>query len=83
VMRKRPGTTPPRPVKRPPKATPTARMVIAATTLRRLRRRGRRVGQGGIGSRKFSTTSQMLSLMSPKVAYHWSLRGLPKGTSCN
>jgi hypothetical protein len=35
--------------------------VIAAATLRRLRRRGRRRGQGGIRGRKCSPTSPILS----------------------
>jgi hypothetical protein len=35
--------------------------VIAAATLRRPRRRGRRRGQGGIGGRKCSPTSPILS----------------------
>jgi hypothetical protein len=58
-----PGTTPPRPVKRRPvkRTRPTARKVIAAATLRRVRRRGWRGGQGGIGGRKCSPTSPMLS----------------------
>jgi hypothetical protein len=57
AMRKRARMMPPRPVKRPP----TAQKVIAAATLRRLRRRGRQRGQGGIGGRKCLLTSSMLS----------------------
>ena len=60
----------------------TVWLVIAEVPTRLLRRERRRWRQGRTGRHKCSPTSQMLSLRSRQVAYHWRLDRWPQGTAC-